>query len=107
MSSQVAVLESVVVPRSSQCLESFPTELPSEYQGHGPAAEVLMDDSHESPSGTGRNAPVIGESSGARRQHRRSASGRTRQSDVEVFRTPILNLAAAARIADSLQPTDS
>ncbi|KAI4980759.1 hypothetical protein ZWY2020_021244 [Hordeum vulgare] len=32
---------------------------------------------------------------------------RTRQSNVEVFRTPILNLAAAAKIADSLQPTDS
>ncbi|KAE8800697.1 hypothetical protein D1007_23696 [Hordeum vulgare] len=66
-----------------------------------------MADSHESPLRTGRNEHEVGESSGARRQHHRSASRRTRQSNVEVFRTPILNLAAAARIADSLQPTDS
>lgn len=78
MSSQVAVLESVVVPRSSLCLESVPTELPSDYQGHGPAAEVLMANSHESPSETGRNGREIGESSGAHRQHPRSSSRRTR-----------------------------
>ncbi|KAI4996962.1 hypothetical protein ZWY2020_052304 [Hordeum vulgare] len=106
MFSQVAVLESVVVLPSSQCLESVPTELPSEYQGHGPAAEVLMADSHESSLGTGRNEREFRESSGARRQHLRSSSRRTRQSNVEVFRTPILNLAATARIADSLQLTD-
>ncbi|KAI4997097.1 hypothetical protein ZWY2020_052439 [Hordeum vulgare] len=105
-SSQVAVVESVVVAPPSQCLDSVPTELPSEYLGRGPAAEVLMADSHESPLRTGRNKHEVGESSGAHRQHRRSASWRTRQSNVEVFRTPVLNLAAAAKIADSLQPTD-
>ena len=66
-----------------------------------------MADSHESPSGTGRNERGTGESSGARHLHPRSSSQRARQSNVEVFRTPILNLAAATRIADSLQPTDS
>ncbi|KAI4987189.1 hypothetical protein ZWY2020_019989 [Hordeum vulgare] len=66
-----------------------------------------MADSHESPLQTGRNEHEFGESSGARRQHHRSSSRRTCQSNVEVFRTPILNLVAAARIADSLQPTDS
>ncbi|KAI4975032.1 hypothetical protein ZWY2020_048639 [Hordeum vulgare] len=106
-SSQVAVLESVLVPPPSQCLDSVPTELPSEYLGRGPAAEVLMADSHESPLRTGRNEHEVGESSGARRQHHRSTSRRSRESNVEVFRTPILNLAAAARIAHSLQPTDS
>ena len=106
-SSQVAVLESVVVAPPSQCLDSVPTELPSEYLGRGPAAEVLMANSHESPRQTGRNEHEVGESSSACRQPRRSASRRTRQSNVEVFRTPVLNLAAAAKIADSLQPTDS
>ena len=105
-SSQVAVLESVVVAPPSQCLDSVPTELPSEYLGRGPAAEVLMANSHESPHRTGRNEHEVGESSGARRQHHRSASRRTRQSNVEVFRTPVLNLAASTKIADSLQPTD-
>ena len=66
-SSQVAVLESVVVAPSSQCLDSVPTELPSEYLGRGPAAKVLMANSHESPHRTGRNEHEVGESSGARR----------------------------------------
>ncbi|KAI4985303.1 hypothetical protein ZWY2020_017933 [Hordeum vulgare] len=106
-SSQVAVLESVVVAPPSQCLDSVPTELPFEYLGRGPAAEVLMADSHESPLRTGRNEYEVDESSDACRQHRRSASRRTRQSNVEVFRTPVLNQAAVAKIADSLQPTNS
>ncbi|KAI5009057.1 hypothetical protein ZWY2020_010105 [Hordeum vulgare] len=66
-----------------------------------------MPNSHESPRQTGRNKHEVGETSGARRQPRRSASRRTRQSNAEVFRTPVLNLAAAAKIADSLQPTHS
>ena len=73
-SSQVAVLESVVVAPPSQCLDSVSTELPSEYLGHGPAAEVHMANSHESPRQTGRNEHEVGESSGARRQPRHSAS---------------------------------
>ncbi|KAI4983988.1 hypothetical protein ZWY2020_040778 [Hordeum vulgare] len=106
-SSQVAVLESVVVAPPSQCLDSVPTEIPSEYLGRGRATEVLMADSHESTLRTIRNEHEVGESSGARRQHHHSAIRRTRQSNVEVFRTPVLNLAAAAKIADSLQLTDS
>lgn len=106
-SSQVAVLESVVVTPPSQGLDSVPTELPSEYLGRGPTTEVLMANSCESPRRTSRNEHEVGESSGARRQPHRSASRRTRQSNVEVFRTPVLNLAAATKIADSLQPTDS
>ncbi|KAI4977958.1 hypothetical protein ZWY2020_014512 [Hordeum vulgare] len=101
-SSQVVVLESVVVAPPSQCSDSVPTKFPSEYVGRGPAAEVHMANSHESPCQTGRNEHEVGETSGARCQPRRSANRRTRQSNVEVFRTPILNLAAAARIADSL-----
>ncbi|KAI5014390.1 hypothetical protein ZWY2020_055780 [Hordeum vulgare] len=66
-----------------------------------------MANSHESPRQTGRNEHEVGETSGAPCQPRRSASQHTRQSNVEVFRTPVLNLAAAAKIADSLQPTDS
>ncbi|KAI4995969.1 hypothetical protein ZWY2020_040471 [Hordeum vulgare] len=106
-SSQVAVLESVVVASPSQRSDSVPTELPSEYLGRGPPTEVHMANSHESPRQTGRNEYEVRETSGARRQPRRSASQRTRQSNMEVFRTPVLNLAAAAKIADSLQPTDS
>ena len=96
-----------MVAPPSQCLDSVPTELPSEYLGRGPAAEVHMANSHESPCQTGRNEHEVGESSGARRQPHCSASRRTRQSNVEVFHTPVLNLAAAAKIVDSLQPTDS
>ncbi|KAI5015320.1 hypothetical protein ZWY2020_056710 [Hordeum vulgare] len=73
-SSQVAVLESVVVAPPSQRLDSVPTELPSEYLGRGPAAEVLMANSLESPRQTSRNEHEVGESSGARRQPHRSAS---------------------------------
>ncbi|KAI5022128.1 hypothetical protein ZWY2020_058858 [Hordeum vulgare] len=106
-SSQVAVLESVVVAPPSQRSDSVPTEFPSEYVGRGPAAEVHMANSHEDPRQAGRNEHEIGETSSARRPPRRSASRHTRRSNVELFRTPILNLAAAAKIADSLQPTDS
>ncbi|KAI5013213.1 hypothetical protein ZWY2020_028167 [Hordeum vulgare] len=106
-SSQVAVLESVVVAPPSQRSDSVPTEFPSKYLGRGPAAEVHMANSHESPSQTGRNEHEVGETSGPRRQPRCSASRYTRRSNVEVFRTPVLNLAAAAKIAASLQPTDS
>ncbi|KAI4969858.1 hypothetical protein ZWY2020_000772 [Hordeum vulgare] len=105
--SQVAVPESVVVAPPSQRNDSVPTEIPSKYLGRGPIAEVHMANSHESPRQTGRNEHEVGETSGARRQPRRSANRRTRQSNVEVFRTPILNLAAAANLSDSLQPTDS
>ncbi|KAI5015603.1 hypothetical protein ZWY2020_056993 [Hordeum vulgare] len=103
-SSQVAVLESVRRRRRPSGLDS---KFPSEYLGRGPAAEVHMANSHESPRQTGRNEHEVGKTSGARRQPRRSASRRTRQSNMEVFRTPVLNLAAAAKIADSLQLTDS
>ncbi|KAI5015254.1 hypothetical protein ZWY2020_056644 [Hordeum vulgare] len=41
-SSQVAVLESVVVAPPSQRSDSVPIEFPSEYVGRGPAAEVHM-----------------------------------------------------------------
>ncbi len=104
---QVAVLESVVVAPLSQHSDSVPTEFPSEYAGHGPAAEVHMANSHEDPHQAGRNEHEVGKTSGARRPPRRSASRHTRRSNVELFRTPLLNLAAAAQIADSLQPTDS
>ncbi|KAI4995414.1 hypothetical protein ZWY2020_035317 [Hordeum vulgare] len=106
-SSQVAVLESVVVAPLSQHSDSVPTEFPSEYAGRGPAAEVHMANSHEDPRQAGRSGREVGETSGARRPPRRSASRHTRRSNVELFRTPLLNLAAAAKIADSLQPTDS
>lgn len=66
-----------------------------------------MANSHESPRQTGQNEQEVGKTSGAHRQPRRCASRHTRRSNVEVFRTPVLNLAAAAKIADSLQPTDS
>ena len=101
----MAVLESVVVAPRSQCSDSVPTELHTEYVGRGPAAEVHMANSHEDPRQADRGE--VGEASGARRPPRRSASRHTRRSNVEVFRTPLLNLAAAAQIADSLQPTDS
>jgi len=96
-SSQVAVLESVVVALPSQRSDSVPTEFPSEYVGRGLAAEVHMATSHESTRQTGRNEHEVGETSGARRQPRRSASRHTRRSNVEVFRTPVLNLAAPPR----------
>ncbi|KAI5002896.1 hypothetical protein ZWY2020_027546 [Hordeum vulgare] len=66
-----------------------------------------MANSHEDPRQAGRNEHEIGETSGAHRPPRRSASRHTRRSNVELFRTPLLNLAAAAKIVDSLQPTDS
>ncbi|KAI4996879.1 hypothetical protein ZWY2020_052221 [Hordeum vulgare] len=66
-----------------------------------------MANSHESPHRTGRNENEVGESSDAHHQHHSSASRCTRQNNMEVFRTPVLNLAAAAKIVDSLQPTDS
>ncbi|KAI5017077.1 hypothetical protein ZWY2020_037455 [Hordeum vulgare] len=66
-----------------------------------------MANSHEDPRQAGRSEREVGETSGARRPPRRSASRHTRRSNVELFRTPLLNLAAAAKIADSLQPTDS
>ncbi|KAI4992375.1 hypothetical protein ZWY2020_051792 [Hordeum vulgare] len=102
-SSQVAVLESLWLPPSQPDSDRFP----SEYAGHGPAAEVHMANSHEDPRQAGQNEHEIGETSGARRPPRCSASRHTRRSNVELFRTPLLNLAAAAKIADSLQPTDS
>ncbi|KAI5008844.1 hypothetical protein ZWY2020_009892 [Hordeum vulgare] len=97
-SSQVAVLESVVVAPPSQRSDS-------EYLGHGPAAKVYMANSHESPRQTGRDEHEVGESSAPSTSP--FAPRRTRQSNVEVFRTPVLNLAAAAKIGDSLQPSDS
>ncbi|KAI4976422.1 hypothetical protein ZWY2020_050029 [Hordeum vulgare] len=106
-SSQVAVLESVVVAPLSQHSDSVLTECPSEYAGCGPAAEVHMANSHEDPHQAGQSGREVGETSAARRPPRRSASRHTRWSNVELFRTPLLNLAAAAKIADSLQPTDS
>ena len=87
-SSQVAVLESVVVAPLSQHSDSVPTEFPSEYAGRGPAAEVHMANSHEDPRQAGRNEHEVGETSGARRPPRRSASRHTRRSNVELFRTP-------------------
>ncbi|KAI5007427.1 hypothetical protein ZWY2020_050872 [Hordeum vulgare] len=66
-SSQVAVLESVVVAPPSQRSDSVPTEFPSEYVGRGLAAEVHMANSHESPRQTGQNKHEVGETSGARR----------------------------------------
>ncbi|KAI5014579.1 hypothetical protein ZWY2020_055969 [Hordeum vulgare] len=66
-----------------------------------------MANSHEDPRQAGRNEHEIRDTSGARCPPRRSASRHTRRSNVELFRTPLLNLAAAAKIADSLQPTDS
>ncbi|KAI4975375.1 hypothetical protein ZWY2020_048982 [Hordeum vulgare] len=103
-SSQVAVLESVVVAPPSAFRFSIRRV---SFRIGSRACGKYMANSHESPRQTGRNEHEVGETSGARRQPRRSASRRTRQTNVEVFRTPVLNLAAAAKIADSLQPTDS
>ncbi|KAI5002795.1 hypothetical protein ZWY2020_027445 [Hordeum vulgare] len=101
-SSQVAVLESVVVARHRPRTRfgEFPSVLGRELQQH-------MANSHESPRQAGRNEHEIGETSVARCPPRRSASWHTRRSNVELFRTPILNLAAASKIVDSFQPTDS
>ena len=60
-SSQVAVLESVVVAPPSQHSDSVPTEFPSEYAGRGPAAEVHMANSHEDPRQAGQSKREVGE----------------------------------------------
>ena len=71
-----------------------------------------MAGSMESPFGFGRSGRVAGEPSSGHARHRPPVSSQRQEqlfsngphNSVEVFRTPVLNVASTVKIADSIQP---
>lgn len=125
-SPQVAAIEPAESLHDAFDSASDQFAVPFECESCDTAAEVFMAGSHQSPPGFGCGGREAGEPSNAQQRrdedilnertrqrlpvssrHQRQLFLSGSQNNGQVVRTPVLNVAAASRIADSIQPSGS